>query len=60
MVPRRLKSAGALAGIQWSMIWLPIILAFVAMWVMSRYTLTDSDVNKMNEELTAERKANQV
>ena len=54
------QSAGALAGIQWSMIWLPIILALVAMWVMSRYTLTDSDVKKMNEELTAERKANQV
>ena len=54
------QSAGALAGIQWSMIWLPIILAFVAMWVMSRYTLTDSDVKQMNEELTAERKANQV
>ena len=51
------QSAGALMGIQWSMIWLPIILAIIAMFVMSRYTLTDDEVNKMNEELTAARKA---
>ncbi|KRM94205.1 Na+ xyloside symporter related transporter [Lentilactobacillus senioris DSM 24302 = JCM 17472] len=49
------QSAGALNGIVISMIWLPIALALVGMWVMSRYPLTDADVNKMNHELAAQR-----
>ncbi|GEO74722.1 Na+ xyloside symporter related transporter [Levilactobacillus namurensis DSM 19117] len=54
------QSAGALAGIQWSMIWLPIILAFVAMWVMSRYPLSDSEVDRINLEIEKEKKASQI
>ncbi|CAJ1229632.1 sugar (glycoside-Pentoside-Hexuronide) transporter [Levilactobacillus zymae] len=54
------QSAGALMGIQWSMIWLPIILAFVAMWVMSRYPLTDKQVVEINETLEKERRENAI
>ena len=53
------QSSGALMGIQWSMIWLPIIFALIAMWIMSKYTLSDADVKRMNEELNAERQAEQ-
>ncbi|PWG00559.1 MFS transporter [Levilactobacillus bambusae] len=51
------QTATALSGITWSMIWIPIILAFVAMWIMSKYPLTDADVDKMNHELADQRKA---
>ena len=54
------QTSGALMGIQWSMIWLPIIFALIAMWIMSKYTLSDADVKRMNEELNAERKAHEV
>jgi len=54
------QSAGALSGITWSMIWLPIVLAFVAMWVMSRYPLSDKDVVDINEAIEKERKAKQL
>lgn len=45
------QSANALQGITWSMIWLPIILAIVAIWIMSRYPLSDKDVVKINHEI---------
>ncbi|MCI1882627.1 MAG: MFS transporter [Sporolactobacillus sp.] len=45
------QTASALAGIQWSMIWLPIILALIAMWIMSRYPLSDADVDRINKEI---------
>ncbi|MCF6165592.1 MFS transporter [Furfurilactobacillus rossiae] len=47
------QSASALTGIQWSMIWLPIILAVVAMWIMSKYPLSDPEVEKINKEIDA-------
>lgn len=50
------QSASALMGIQASMIWLPIILAVVAIWVMSRYPLSEQDVVKINEEIDARNK----
>lgn len=45
------QSPSALLGIQWSMIWIPIVLAFVAMWIMSRYPLNDKDVDRINLEI---------
>lgn len=42
----------ALLGIQWSMIWIPIILALVAMYVMSRYPLSDRDVVQINTDIS--------
>lgn len=51
------QSASALAGIQWSMIWIPIVLAVVAMFIMSRYPLTDKRIAEINVELEADRKA---
>ncbi len=46
----------ALMGIQWSMIWLPIIMAVVAIFIMSRYPLTDARVDEINKEIVAEKK----
>lgn len=43
--------ASALTGIQWSFIWIPIILAVVAMYVMHKYPLSDAEVEKINREL---------
>lgn len=54
------QSAGALIGIQWSMIWLPIILAFVAIFIMSRYPLSDNDVVKINEEIDNRKAENKL
>ncbi|MFZ2352575.1 MFS transporter [Paucilactobacillus nenjiangensis] len=51
------QSAGALMGIQISMIWLPVILAVVAMFIMSRYPLSDNDVKKINLEIDQRKKA---
>lgn len=45
------QSALAQTGIEWSMIWLPAILALLAMFVISRYPLSDAYVDKMNHEL---------
>lgn len=50
------QSAAAISGITWSMIWIPIILAIVAIWIMSRYPLTDPEVVRINKEID-ERKA---
>ena len=33
------------------MIWIPIVLALVAMWIMSRYPLSDKDVERINLEI---------
>lgn len=33
------------------MIWIPIGLAVVAMWIMSRYPLSDLDVKQINLEI---------
>lgn len=38
------------------MIWIPIALAIVAMFVMSRYPLTDKRVAEINIELEQDRK----
>lgn len=45
------QSALAQTGIEWSMIWLPAILALLAMFGISRYPLSDAYVDKMNHEL---------
>lgn len=50
------QSAATISGITWSMIWIPIILAIVAIWIMSRYPLTDPEVVRINKEID-ERKA---
>lgn len=49
------QSAAALNGITISMIWLPIILAVVAMWIMSKYSLSDTEVDRINHEIEARR-----
>ena len=33
------------------MIWLPIVLAVVAMFIMAIYPLTDQKVDEMNQEI---------
>ncbi|GAB1650544.1 MFS transporter [Mannheimia haemolytica] len=43
----------ALFGINLSMIWAPIILAIIAGFVMSRYPLSDTDIDHINEKITA-------
>ena len=45
------QTPSALLGIQWSMIWIPIVLALIAMWIMSRYPLSDKDVERINLEI---------
>lgn len=52
------QSASALMGIQFSMIWVPIVLALVAMWIISKYPLSDPEVDKINHEIENSRKAN--
>ncbi|KRM10172.1 MFS transporter [Paucilactobacillus suebicus] len=54
------QSATALNGITWSMVWLPIILAIVAMFIMSRYPLSDDDVDKINAEITNRKKEGEL
>jgi sugar (Glycoside-Pentoside-Hexuronide) transporter len=53
---KKIQSAGALMGLQWSMIWLPIIMAVLAILVIMKYPLTDEEVNKMNHEVEARHK----
>ena len=45
------QSSKALFGIDLSMIWLPIVLAVVAMFIMAIYPLTDQKVDEMNQEI---------
>ncbi|MDO1604961.1 MFS transporter [Lactobacillus sp. YT155] len=45
------QSANALMGLQVSMIWIPIVLAVVAMIIMSRYPLSDKEVDEINLKL---------
>lgn len=45
------QTASAQFGIALSMIWLPIVMAVIAMLVISRYPLSDEYVDKMNQEL---------
>lgn len=52
------QSASALTGISISMIWVPIILALIAMWIISKYPLSDPEVDKINHEIENSRKAN--
>ena len=52
------ESASALTGISISMIWVPIILALIAMWIISKYPLSDPEVDKINHEIENSRKAN--
>ena len=51
------QPASALTGISISMIWIPIILAVIGMWVMSKYPLSDPEVDKINHEIEAKRNA---
>ena len=53
---KKVQSAAALMGLQWSMIWLPIIMAVLAILVIMKYPLTDEEVNKMNHEVEARHK----
>lgn len=48
---KAVQNSSSLMGIQWSMIWIPIGLAVVAMWIMSRYPLSDLDVKQINLEI---------
>ncbi|WP_455419909.1 MFS transporter [Limosilactobacillus fermentum] len=51
------QPASALSGITFSMIWVPIALALVAMWVISKYPLTDPQVDQINHEIEDRRNA---
>lgn len=42
------------------MIWVPIVLAIVAMWIMSRYPLSDADVKKINLEIDERKVEGQI
>lgn len=46
-----------LNAIDMSFVWLPIVLALVAMFIMSRYPLSDQDVQDINAELEARKEA---
>ncbi|WEG11113.1 MFS transporter [Pullulanibacillus sp. KACC 23026] len=45
------QSAGALAGINLTAIWIPSALAIVSMIIMALYPLTDRDVDNINKQL---------
>lgn len=47
------QSAGALAGLVNSMIWIPAALAVVAGIIMMVYPLSDPEVDRMNKEIAA-------
>lgn len=51
------QSSLALNGITLSMIWLPIIMAIIGMFVMKQYPLTDAQVDEINHKVEAERNA---
>lgn len=53
------QSTTALFGINLSLIWLPIILAIVAMVVISKYPLSDPDVDRINKEIDVRRTQNE-
>ncbi|MGL5748353.1 MAG: MFS transporter [Weissella cibaria] len=48
---KKVQSATALMGVQWSMVWLPIIMAIVAGIIIAKYPLTDDKVAEMNHEI---------
>lgn len=54
------QSASALMGIEISMIWVPVVLAVVAMFIMSKYPLSDNDVKKINIEIDERKKKGQL
>lgn len=54
---KTVQPASALTGISISMIWIPIVLAIIGMWVMSKYPLSDPEVDKINHEIEAKRNA---
>ncbi|HEY4399688.1 MAG TPA: MFS transporter [Lactobacillaceae bacterium] len=45
------QNNSALQGIIWSFVWFPIALAVLAMWIMSKYELSDTKVEQINLEL---------
>lgn len=49
----KIQSASAKFGIEFSMIWLPIIFAIIAGIIISRYPLSDEYLKKMNADLKA-------
>ncbi|MBS5330520.1 MFS transporter [Limosilactobacillus oris] len=49
------QPVSALTGISISMIWVPIVLALIAMWIMSKYPLSDPEVDKINHEIEDQR-----
>lgn len=42
-------------GLQWSLVWLPIIMAVLAAIIIKIYPLTDDKVFEMNREIEARR-----
>ena len=52
---KAVQSASAISGISISMIWLPILFAIFSMWIISRYPLSDSDINHINREIQERR-----
>ena len=55
---KKVQSATALMGVQWSMVWLPIIMAIVAGIIIAKYPLTDDKVAEMNHEIENRRNNN--
>ena len=55
MVTKATQSASALMGLQWSLVWLPIIMAVLAAIIIKIYPLTDDKVFEMNREIEARR-----
>ena len=49
------QSAAAVSDINLTMIWIPVVLAVVAMFFIGRYPLTDADVEKINRQLDESR-----
>ncbi|MNG00116.1 putative symporter YagG [compost metagenome] len=49
------QTAGALAGINMTAIWIPAALAVVSMIVMHFYPLSDKDVERINKQLDEKR-----
>ena len=49
------QTAAAQQGINVAMVWIPIVLALIAMFVMARYPLTEMAVKENNEKLDARR-----
>jgi glycoside/pentoside/hexuronide:cation symporter, GPH family len=49
------QTAGALAGINLTAIWIPIALAIISMIIIALYPLLDKDVEDINKKLDASR-----